>query len=162
MSTKQKFERRNSRYVNSQAGIFAVQHIKKDEMVCDWSGSTVTPKKTSHTSQIDVNKNVLYNIEDFRYYNHACDPNFYHDFHKMQSFALRDIKIGEELTRFYCCNEWVMVAPFFCSCGAGNCCKYVGGAKYLSVLKLQEYAPYLAPHIKIMLKKDLIDLVSKL
>lgn len=80
----------------------------------------------------------------------------------MKSFALRDIKKGEEITRFYCQNEWIMVQPFMCSCGAKNCCKYIAGAKYLSIPKLQEYAPYLAPFVKTMLEKDIADLKSKL
>ena len=122
----------------------------------------IQPAKTSHTTQIDVGKNILYDTEDFQYYNHSCDPNFYHDFKSMKSFALRDIKKGEELTRFYCCNEWAMVAPFMCSCGAKECCKFVGGAKHLSLKKLEEYAPYLAPHVKGLLQRDIDALVSKL
>ena len=122
----------------------------------------VSPVKTSHSTQIDIDKNVLYNIEDLRYYNHSCDPNFYHDFDKMQSFALRNIKKGEELTRFYCCNEWEMVAPFMCSCGAENCCKFIGGAKHLSIPNLQRFAPYLAPHVKVLLKEEIDDLVAEL
>ena len=34
MDFKQKFERRNSNYVDSQAGLFAVVDIKKGELVC--------------------------------------------------------------------------------------------------------------------------------
>ena len=66
------------------------------------------------------------------------------------------------MTRFYCCNEWVMVSPFICSCGAKNCCKYIAGARYLPIPKLLEYSPYLAPFIRTMLKKDIDTLVSKL
>eukprot|EP01084_Bolivina_argentea_P049577 91173_1 len=92
MSSVQKFERRNSEYVNSQAGLFATSDIKKGEMICDWSGSAIVPKKTSHSTQIGVGKNIIYDCEDFQYYNHNCDPNFYHDFNEMKSFALRTIK----------------------------------------------------------------------
>ena len=80
----------------------------------------------------------------------------------MKSFALRDIKKGEELTRFYCCNEWEMVEPFICSCGADNCCKYVAGARHLALPKLMEYSPYFAPHIQQLVKKDLSLLDKKL
>ena len=109
-----------------------------------------------------MNKNIIYDLKDFTFYNHSCSPNFYHDFQKMTSFALRNIEKGEELTRFYCCNEWEMVAPFNCKCGANNCVKLVGGAKHLHIQKLSEYAHYLAPHIKILVKREIDTVISTL
>eukprot|EP01084_Bolivina_argentea_P305824 528356_1 len=160
MSYNEKFEIRNSGFILSQCGIFATVDIKEGELVYDWSDNAlVMPQKTSHTMQIGVNKHILYGM---KYCNHSCDPNVYHDFKNMKCYALRYIKRDEELTRFYCCSEWEMVAPFLCLCGSGRCCKYVGGAKYLSLQTISQFAHYLAPHIKSLLREDIKLVTAKL
>eukprot|EP01084_Bolivina_argentea_P113098 201653_1 len=162
--TTLKFERRK-RIIGNNAeheGIFALQDIKKGDIVYEWKGATTSAKKDRFTTQIGENKHVLFKDNDFQYYNHSCSPNFHHDFSKNGSYAIKDIPKGTELTHFYCSNEWEMAEQFFCKCGSKNCIGFIGGAKYLPVGRINELSPLLAPHTKSLLLADLNKLISKL
>jgi hypothetical protein len=81
---------------------------------------------------------------------HSCAPNVVVDTSALlMVFALRDIAVGEELTRFYPSTEWDMVRPLVCGCGAPHCVRFVAGARYLSADVLGRH--FVNEHIRRLL-----------
>lgn len=79
------------------------------------------------------------------YINHSCDPNTYVKTvcGARRTFAMRDIKAGEELTYDYAINS-ENEGKFECNCGAKNCRKIYNGNYFKLPTDLRnKYLPYL-------------------
>lgn len=127
-------------------------------MIYDWQDSLRSAKKDRFTTQIGMKKHILFKDDDFQYYNHSCSPNFDHDYIRNISFAMKDIEKGEELTHFYCANEWEMAEAFYCQCNSRNCVGFVGGTKYLPIGRINELMPLISPHCKVLLNKAIMEM----
>lgn len=122
----------------SNKGVFARQDIKKGEIVFIKAGHIVKleeaikyDKEIGDYSVQITNKFFLCpkskdEIKDLViHFNHSCDPNTGPD-GQVSFVALRDIKVGEELT---CDYATITNYPYKldCSCGSKNCRKIITG-----------------------------------
>lgn len=118
------------------SGVYANREFKKGETVYVLSGEIVTfeesirrihegLEKQTDSLQVDLEKDM--DLDDFsRIFNHSCDPNTgIRGISEL--FALRDIKIGDQITYDYS----VTIGPNIpdslwsmdCHCGSKNCRK---------------------------------------
>ena len=69
----------------------------------------------------DIAIDVSVNSNELKYINHSCSPNVYmrRAFRKVEYYALKNIKKGEELTCDY--GETHHEGTLPCKCGAVNC-----------------------------------------
>ncbi|MBI2730282.1 MAG: SET domain-containing protein-lysine N-methyltransferase [Sphingobacteriales bacterium] len=69
----------------------------------------------------DIAMDVSVRSNELRYINHSCNPNVYmrRAYRKVEYYALRNIKKGEELTCDY--GETHHEGTLPCKCGAKNC-----------------------------------------
>jgi len=73
----------------------------------------------------DIALDASVNSNELRFINHSCDPNVFmrRAYQKVEYYALRTIKKGEELTCDY--GETHHEGTLPCKCGAKNCRKYI-------------------------------------
>ena len=73
----------------------------------------------------DIALDASINSNELRYINHSCDPNTYmrRAYRKVEFYALRSIKKGEELTCDY--GETHHDGKLLCQCGAENCRRFI-------------------------------------
>lgn len=117
----EKFEVRSSAIQGR--GLFALRHIKQDEVVVSWHPKVLTkeeasglpPDEQKHFTYPDGDK-ILWMQPPERYMNHSCDANT--RVVGQSDVAARDIQAGEEITSDYIDIE---TEDFICSCGTQNC-----------------------------------------
>jgi len=124
-------------------GVYALQPIRKGEIVIEYKGERITwaqalkrhphdPKDPDHTFYFHIDDKVVidakYGGNAARWINHACNPNCESDIVGDRVFikALRAIKPGEELFYDYGLVIDERYTPkvkkqFECRCGARNC-----------------------------------------
>ncbi|MCI4330955.1 MAG: SET domain-containing protein-lysine N-methyltransferase [Thermoplasmata archaeon] len=84
-----------------------------------------------------------------RFINHSCEPNAYvvTDMRSgvRRTRALRDIRVGEELTWDYALNIWAeWIGPVPCHCGAEKCRRVIQGNYFTLPREIQRrYLPLL-------------------
>ena len=84
----------------------------------------------------------------WRYLNHACRPNA--AFEGRRLIALQDITPWDEINFDYNTTEYEIAEAFECRCGSCGG-RTVRGFKHLSPREKARLAPYLAPHLAILL-----------
>jgi len=98
--------------------------------------------------------NSLVTIDDF--FNHSCDPNMALRLSSHYDFvALREIKLGEELTWNYLTTEYDLESrgeAFQCFCQAESCVGIVRGFRYLTSEQQRNLLPLLSPFLKTKAK----------
>ena len=113
-------------------GVFAVEPIKKGEVVLKWDMShKLKQDDLKHLSQYDKDHlnyigkgQYIVMASPEKYVNHSCNPNTY--VKNGKDVALCYIKKGEEITTDYSANSlksWQME----CHCGNKNCRKIIEG-----------------------------------
>ncbi len=96
-----------------------------------------------------------------RFINHSCDPNCYvlTDLGSglRRTWALKDIRVGDELTWDYALNIWEeWIGPVPCHCGAGNCRRTIQGNYFTLPRAIQRrYVPLLDLPFKTRFAKEL-------
>ena len=113
-------------------GAYALQRIPARKKIGDLGGVIITMKeamrliknlKVINLVELDNNLalNASANPNDMRFINHSCGPNTYVRVMKdrVEFYALRDIKKGEELSCDY--GETHHEGKLPCKCGAKNC-----------------------------------------
>lgn len=113
-------------------GAYALQRIPARKKIGDLGGVIITMKeamkliknlKVINLVELDNNLalNASANPNDMRFINHSCGPNTYLRVMKdrVEFYALRDIKKGEELSCDY--GETHHEGKLPCKCGAKNC-----------------------------------------
>ena len=131
-------------------GLFAIKEIKKGELIFIHKDGKIYDEKDfessglreDHFMQIGWNK-FLYIHPPGCYGNHSCNPNMGRKGKK--TFALKNIKKGEELTLDYDTFEydWVMK----CKCKSKNCRKTLRGYKHLPEKLKKKYKGYIAKYL---------------
>jgi hypothetical protein len=107
-------------------GVFAIQPIKKGELIAIFGGAVI--------GQGD-------------YFNHSCDANA-GLVGQITLYALRDIRVGEQVCFDYAMSDCSPYDEFDCQCGAHNCRRQITGNDW-QIKELQDrYAGYFAPHIQ--------------
>ena len=105
----------------SGKGVFAGRNFKKGETVLTWHPKILTNKEVTRLSKNDKNyliegkQNLLMQPPE-RYVNHSCDSNTKPT--EKSDVAIKDIKIGEEITSDY---SRITSVSFTCHCGSKNC-----------------------------------------
>ena len=119
-------------------GLFAVEPIRKGEIVCIKGGSIFNRQRLQEVSQIlgpaeiQITKDLFIGprTEEERegsmiFSNHSCEPNIGVQ-GQIIFVAMREIDAGEELT-----HDWAMTDDdtyeMNCNCGAKNCRKVITG-----------------------------------
>lgn len=113
-------------------GAYALQRIPARKKIGDLGGVIITMKeamklirnlKVINLVELDndLALNASANPNDIRFINHSCGPNTYLRVMKdrVEFYALRDIKKGEELSCDY--GETHHEGKLPCKCGAKNC-----------------------------------------
>ena len=120
----------------SEKGVFAIDKIKKDELIFDFLGSkgrvyTVEERRNMPEEWYDYDIQIdndhffgatdFSELEDSDFINHSCSPNAGIK-GSLQIVAMRDIEPGEEITFDYAMAQSVdFELP--CNCGSSNCRK---------------------------------------
>lgn len=137
--------------VTSEKSLYTSKNFSEGDVLCNFSGGTVSSTPTYLTVQIKLNEHITLQPDFLQYCNHSCEPNVFFDTTKFELVALKDINIGDELTFFYPSSEWNMDQSFTCNCGNKNCLQTIKGAAYLSKEVLLKYK--LTDFIQSMLDK---------
>lgn len=139
---------------NIGKGLFAIEDIKKDEIIADWTNGISYEAKSANKLPNQLPKNIRDHAIQYeehkwidtegigRYSNHSCIPNcgFKGKFHLV---AMRDITKGEHLTWDYEMTEdsdWRLE----CKCGNPNCRKIIGAHKNMPEIIRKKYKGYIS------------------
>jgi SET domain-containing protein len=103
--------------------------IKKGAVVIKSFGSPLDHQTAHYSIQISNKKHILPRYWTGRFWNHSCAPNTYARTNRdgyVELVALRDLKVGEEVTYSYWMTEitWTAGASessLSCMCGEGSC-----------------------------------------
>ena len=117
----------NVQVTESEKGFLTVtkKDFLEDELILSIKGVKTTVRD-KYTIQSGFNVHTIPDDVSGKYINHSCFPNtIVND--KNQFVALRNIKIGEELTFDYETTEDEIAEPFDCFCGAENCRRRIAG-----------------------------------
>ena len=155
------FEIRESKRVTGQLGVFSKSNFKIGDLLIDWSDTYEQCQQSNRSCDIG-NKCYKYSYLELGYVNYCCDANIRHDFKTMKTFAIKDIKKGDEIFRNYNVNSWELSTKFFCNCPTDKCVKYAAGLNYYPIDKLQFILPYLETNCRNKLKMHLKQVLAKL
>lgn len=145
-------------------GFFAVDFIKKDEVLAIKKGSILTKEDMDMAGigggvglQIDDNKYIAPSTKDefeksMIFINYSCNPNI-----GMNGcdtvVAMRDIKSGEELVLDYAtiANDDVVL---YCDCGSKDCRKIITGKDWMKKDLQEKYKGYFTNYIQNLVDKN--------
>ncbi len=116
-------------------GLFATSRLPGRKKIGELEGVVISirkanalAKKIKRIAIVELNDKFALDAtldKKFRYINHSCGPNAYLRVinSRVQFYALRDIKPGEEITANYGLTHHEGTLP--CKCGAANCKGYL-------------------------------------
>ena len=141
-----------------ESGVIAVAAIAAGERIVHLTGEELSrPTRTSvqigigrHIDTWGTDPSVPTNV--FRYLNHSCAANA-----RMQGLdlvAAHPIAAGEPVTFDYDSNEWDMISPFPCACGAANCRRTIRGYRHLDAATRRRLEPVISAHLREMLAME--------
>ncbi len=142
-------------------GVKAKELIKKGEVVGVLGGMVVPKsdikqywKKEGHIGiQIDEEFFIVpfsrEEVEKIGIFNHSCNPNCGFK-SSIVLVAIRNIKLGEELTFDYCNNE-TFFEPFECKCGSKRCRKLIKPTDWKDTGLKKRLGKYYSPYLKSIL-----------
>jgi hypothetical protein len=131
-------------------GVFANRNFRKGELILKIGGKRYTSEEAYNLPSYARNHICITGDDEWtvmgypeKYINHSCSPNVFDK--KGKTFAIRNIKKGEELSFDYTINgpdgeDWTMK----CHCKSKDCRKQVTGEFFKLPKKTQKkYIPYL-------------------
>jgi hypothetical protein len=132
----------------------AVAAIAAGERILHLAGQVLAaPTRTSvqigigrHIDTLGTDPSVPDNI--FRYLNHSCAANARME--GLDLIAARPIAAGEHVAFDYDSNEWDMISPFPCACGAAHCRGLIRGYRHLDAVERKRLEPMLSKHLREM------------
>ena len=155
------FDRTSLTILGSKPTVVVKEKIYQGDIVFMFEGKIITqPTRTS--IQVDVSKHIdgQHQIDSddkslsWKFINHSCEPNGYIDIDNQTYVALRDIKVGEELTFDFHTTEFDISDPFDCECKSKNCLKRIEGFKHLDKEQKKKVQSKIAPHLKLFVLYD--------
>jgi hypothetical protein len=137
-------------------GIFALQPVKKGELVAVFGGVVYEWNDFVHLPERE--RSLCIQVEDRHflvprpigegdYVNHSCNPNAGLS-GQIGLVALRDIKNGEEVCFDYAMCDTMPYDEFECTCGAPNCRGWVSGNDWQIPELQKRYAGFFSPHVQ--------------
>ena len=141
-----------------ELGVVATAAIAAGERIVHLDGEVLSrPTRTSvqigfgrHIDTWGTDPSVPGNV--FRYLNHSCVANA--RMKGRELIAIRPIVTGEPVTFDYDSNEWDMISPFPCACGAAGCRKMIRGYRHLDAATRRRLEPVISPHLREMLAME--------
>ena|GEM_PF-214519 len=142
-------------------GVFANEHILKDELIFDFSGglgdmiSTQEAHelyKSGNDYMIQVDDNLFFaatadaDVEPCDYLNHSCDPNAGIK-GRLKIVAMRDMLPNEEISFDYAMSESSDMA-MECKCGKLNCRKKITGDDWKLPELQKKYSGYFSEYLQ--------------
>lgn len=109
------------------------------------------PRRTRHSFQVDVETHAEMD-GPVPLINHGCEPNcgllIFPEEIRLEVYALRPIRAGEELTHDYAAFEdEIQFMPGLCLCGAPACRGRITGYKDLPEERRAALGRYIAPYL---------------
>jgi SET domain-containing protein len=109
-------------------GLFAEGDFRFNEVIAKEENYYLGSRNKVGKFSIQVGDNLFLDHNNHPHYldfiNHSCSPNIGYDVELFLFYALRDIKLGEELVYDYETTEADLVIngeDFVCLCGSSNC-----------------------------------------
>jgi SET domain-containing protein len=140
-------------------GVFAKKAFLKGDIVLEIDDSDPVLDRGKLTPEEEVFIDVFVTVDGKqrttwmkspeKFINHSCDPNTYVLTDKRsgvrRTWALKNIRIGDELTWDYAPNIWEeWIGPVPCHCGAENCRRIIRGNYFTLPREVQRrYLPLL-------------------
>lgn len=118
--------------VSGEKSLHSNKKFKVNDVLIKFSALTISNIPTYLTLQIDLYEHITLEPEFLQYTNHSCNPNVFFNTTSFEVVAIKEIKVGDELTFFYPSTEWSMTQAFVCTCGHKNCLQNIRGAAFLS------------------------------
>lgn len=150
----QKIEPRKS--YKEGRGEFAIEDIEKGEILAIFGGRVMTreernnlPEKVRYLAlgidnEMFIGPKSIEETDDADWFNHSCNPNAGLK-GQIILMAMRDIKIGEEITFDYvmsCSQKGEKRILFNCECGADNCRGEITNQDWKKAQLQQKYKGY--------------------
>lgn len=146
-------------------GIFAVKKIHKDEIVAVKGGHIIKSPdffkldSSLQEASLQISKDFYIGplfaseIENIMVgVNHSCNPNT-GLFGQVETVAMRDIEVGEELVADYCIAYNSSSFEFTCNCKSQNCRNLIKDDDWTNPLLQKKYKGYFSYHIQKMIDK---------
>jgi hypothetical protein len=149
-------------------GIIVLKPIKTGELIFKIQGSKIKflinnlqQAKVADLNWIGLDKNTWIDPINFgRFLNHSCNPNSIIN-NKIYVKALRNIKIGEEISIDYSLNEADIFWTFKCQCNSKKCRKVIRSIQFLPEVVFKKYHKYISAYYKgIYLKFNISNFIS--
>jgi SET domain-containing protein len=143
-------------------GEFALEDIKKDEIIAVFGGHIITEMEKSKLPKnigelgLGIDDGLLIGpisvdeTDDAEWFNHSCDPNS-GLLGQIILVAMRDIKKGEEITFDYvmsCSQKGKKRILFPCDCDSPNCRKEMTNQDWRNPELQQKYKGYFSPYVQ--------------
>ena len=135
----------------------AREAISKGELIVVWSGKLVSGEELRelpqtvrrYSLQVEESQYLvsLTDCEPADYVNHCCEPNAGLS-GQITLVAMRDIKVGEEITYDYAMSDGSPYDEFRCSCGSVHCRGHVSGSDWRDAELGRRYAGYFSPYLE--------------
>ncbi len=131
-------------------GVFAKKNFKAGSLVCVLSGDRLTSKQIDIRIEageetcddpLQISRRMYIDLDELpRTINHSCDPNCGIR-HENKLYALRDIKISEELSYDYSTTvpKYKSWWKMRCHCHSKNCRKVISSYNTIPKEQLQKY-----------------------
>jgi SET domain-containing protein len=130
-------------------GCFAIANITKGTRVIEYVGQKIS--KAESLLRCEENNEYIFELDDkfdldgnvgwnpAKFINHSCSPNCEAELAEggIWIVALRDIKIGEEISFNYG-YDLENYKEHLCRCGAANCLGYIVAEEFFDHLRRQE------------------------
>lgn len=132
--------------------LFAKKEFSIGEVIVNGYPTKFSVNRTKTSVQIGIDLHM----EPSHFFvkaNHSCNPNCgiqLNNFNGYSLVAMKEIKVGEEITWDYAMTEWESVAleNQNCKCGSEYCRGSIGGYKNLSKELKQKYFGFSASYLK--------------
>ena len=143
------------------SGSFVVSKISKGEMVASFGGNVIDQSELAKYSVDRVSRSLQLNSDTYLLsrnipeagdmINHSCEPNCgIAGTSSVQ--ALRDLKIGEELTFDYAMSDSSQYDEFVCACGKEKCREKITGMDWQNKDLQTKYGKYFSSYIQGLVK----------
>lgn len=144
------------------SGEFAVDNIKKDEILAIFGGHIMTREERGNLPEdvrylslgidddIFIGPKSIDETDDADWFNHSCEPNA-GLFGQIMLVAMRDLKKGEEITFDYvmsCSQKTEERVLFECNCGSKNCRHEITNLDWKNPDLQNKYKGYLSPFVQ--------------